>query len=130
MSMFRDALEMLFDQQRERLSMVLGLDVVLLAFKDLETQGYDVVSLDRDCAEELKSIISKTYDRPIGSSRLDGFGWTPAHVKEHMRRFLHTKMMHISEVLRSITATVAEAEPDAAPEEGLAYNLENELDIN
>ena len=55
--------------------------------------------------KELKNICSQKYDVAMpSSSRLNGFGWSESHLKEHMKRLLKTKLAEIATVLREKTS--------------------------
>jgi len=117
--MFRSALQELFTQQRQRLECVVDKTNVDTAFQKLEEMGLDIVSIDRDCCTELQTILNKRYDDPIGSNRLNGMGWTSAHVNDHMKRFLQSKMQSAGHFLRQFLVPTDEASDD----EELAFDL-------
>jgi DNA-binding NarL/FixJ family response regulator len=126
--MFRSALQELFIQQRQRLECVVEKSNVDTAFKKLEEMGLDIVSIDRDCCTELQTILNKRYDDPIGSNRLNGLGWTSAHVNDHMKRFLQSKMQSAGQFLRQFLVPTSEddavsAVSDASDDDGLAFDL-------
>ena len=99
--MFRTALDELFQQQRQRLATVAGTERVTAAFEALTAMNLDAEAIDKRCCVELQQILGKKYDDPIASSRLAGYGWTTAHVKDHMRRFLQSRIQHAGQVMRS-----------------------------
>ena len=99
--MFRSALDELFQQQRVRLTTVAGPERVNAAFEALKAMNLDAEAIDKRCCVELQQILSKRYDDPISSSRLSGYGWTTAHVKDHMRRLLQSRVQHAGQVMRS-----------------------------
>lgn len=99
--MFAKAVHALFDQHRVRLETSFGLQATQAAFERLETQQLDPASIDAACAKELKSILSKRYEDPIASNRLQGHGWSTRHVHDHMRRFFEQKMQKAGQVLQS-----------------------------
>ena len=101
MKMFRAALDELFEQQRVRLTTVAGPERVASAFAALAGMNLDAESIDKRCCLELQQILTKKYEDPIASSRLAGYGWTTAHVKDHMRRFLQSRVQHAGQVMRS-----------------------------
>jgi len=126
--MFRSALQELFIQQRQRLECVVEKSNVDTAFKKLEEMGLDIVSIDRDCCTELQTILNKRYDDPIGSNRLNGLGWTSAHVNDHMKRFLQSKMQSAGQFLRQFLVPTSEddaasAVSDASDDDELAFDL-------
>ena len=119
--MFRNALQELFTQQRARLECVVDRAHVDVAFEKLEDMGLDIKSIDRDCCSELQTILNKRYDDPIGSNRLNGFGWTSAHVNDHMKRFLHSKMQSAGHFLRQYL--IPQSDTDEAVDDELAFDL-------
>ena len=54
------------------------------------------------CWDELQRIAVKKYKNAIEatSSRLGGFGWSSAHVKDHMNRFLKERMERRAQIFR------------------------------
>ena len=102
---FRAALDELFDQQRARLLASLdseGAARVDEAFDALVDHHLDVESIDQSLCTELKLVLVRRYEHPIASTRLEGYGWTVAHVKDHMRRLLKSKMQQAGTLMRSI----------------------------
>jgi len=100
--MFRKAIDELFDQQRQRLECAIGTERVAKAFEALESTKLDSESIDGACCAELKHILQKRYESPVANStRLGGLGWSMAHVQDHMRRFLQTKVRAAGDILRS-----------------------------
>ena len=99
-NMFRIALQELFTQQRQRLECVKDTKKVQEAFQKLEEMGLDVETIDKDCCSELQTILNKRYDDPIGSNRLNGLGWTSAHINDHMKRFFQAKIQSAGQFLR------------------------------
>jgi len=122
--MFRTALQELFSQQRQRLECVVHPEKVNEAFQKLEQMGLDVDSIDKDCCSELLTILNKRYDDPIGSNRLNGHGWTTAHVNDHMKRFLCTKIQSAGNYLRQqLIQKDADNDDDVADDDDLAFDL-------
>jgi len=99
--MFLSSLTKMFDQHRERMESVMSKESLCAAYDTLAVENLDVISIDRDCALELREILVKQYESPIGSTRLRGHGWTTAHIKSHMLRFLQQKLQAASHILRA-----------------------------
>lgn len=61
--------------------------------------------VETDLCKELKLICLKKYEdvKPL-STRLDGFGWSVAHIQDHMDRMLKTKLQEIFIILKSTEA--------------------------
>jgi hypothetical protein len=58
--------------------------------------------IEADLAEELRSICNLTYEVANASSnRLNGFGWSLAHMQEHMERILKSRLELLGTVLRT-----------------------------
>lgn len=100
---FREAIDELFKQQRARLESSLDdASRIDQAFEALVEQGLDATSIDKSLCAELKLVLVRRYEHPIASTRLEGYGWTVAHVKDHMRRLLKSKMQQAGALMRSI----------------------------
>jgi hypothetical protein len=59
-------------------------------------------NVESDLCKELKNICTRRFEQAMPeSNRLDGFGWSKAHIKEHMKRMLTAKLQEITTILRS-----------------------------
>ena len=116
--MFQEAIQELFEQHRLRLeaSMDKPEDTLRIAqaFADLDLKELGPRHIDRVCTEELKMVLTKQYEKPIGSTRLLGHGWTTAHILDHMKRFLEAKLTAAGHHLRQLCAN--QEEPQAEQE--------------
>jgi len=58
--------------------------------------------IEADLAEELRSICNLRYEvANVSSNRLNGFGWSLAHMQEHMERILKSRLELLGTVLRT-----------------------------
>jgi hypothetical protein len=58
--------------------------------------------IESDLCREIKIICSMRHDEAMpNSSRLDGFGWSQNHMKEHMKRMLKGKLEATASILRT-----------------------------
>lgn len=63
--------------------------------------------IEHTLCKELKNICSQRYDTAMpSSSRLNGFGWSESHLKEHMKRLLKSKLAEIATVLREKSSKI------------------------
>lgn len=70
--------------------------------KDLRDQNLLPEQIESSLCTELKLICTKRYDTIMqDSDRLNGFGWSDAHIKVHMQRLLKTKLSEVASVLRA-----------------------------
>ena len=57
--------------------------------------------VEKAICRELKVVCCQRYDEALRTStRLNGFGWSEGHIKDHMRRFLKEKIDATTAVLR------------------------------
>ena len=103
--MFKDTIEEFFNAQRERLETSFDAKLVSQAYEALEAHSLDATGIDCACAQELCEVLKKKYDKEIGSRRLNGFGWTMAHIKDHMMRFLKTKLEESEQTIKDMLET-------------------------
>jgi len=113
--MFRQSLQDLYGMQRQRLNIVVNDSAkVEEAFEALKDLGLDIETVDQKCCAELKTILNKRYEEPIANgTRLHGYGWTRAHVEDHMNRFLTTLLQEVNQHLRTLLISNAN---DRVPE--------------
>ena len=102
--MFRKVLDDWFMLQREQLFKSHGAECVAAIHDALKARDLDPESIDAALCKELKLVLAIQYEEPIGSSRLNGHGWSVNHVKEHMRRALRLKLQEVSEVVQDVLA--------------------------
>jgi hypothetical protein len=102
--MFREALTDLYALQRQRLNIVVNdTDKVDRAFEALVELGLTLEQVDQKCCAELKTILNKRYEDPIpNGTRLQGHGWTRAHVEDHMNRYLTKLLQDVNVHLRTL----------------------------
>jgi hypothetical protein len=99
--MFREALSVLIDEQRSRLIKVCDDNRIEEAFKVLKQNDLDVESIDRDCMRELNEILVRRNDTvTTGSTRLAKYGWSTSKIRDHMNRFLQSKMKAAANILK------------------------------
>jgi uncharacterized protein (DUF1810 family) len=91
--MFREKIQAIYEQQSQRLKMTMndGAFVDHL-FEKLYSHGHSPTEISKRCCNELKLVLIKRYEEPIGSNRLDGYGWTRAHIEDHMKRYLASQL--------------------------------------
>ena len=100
----RSKLNEILDEQIKRL-VAFGIKTeedVKFAKKELRKHRLLPDQLETDLCKELKLICLKKYEdsKPL-STRLDGFGWSVAHIQDHMERMLKTKLQEIFIILKS-----------------------------
>ena len=71
------------------------------AMIQLRSEGLMPEQIERAVCAELKIVCSQRYDEALQTStRMNGFGWSIGHIKEHMRRFMKQKMDATTAALR------------------------------
>jgi len=124
---FSASLTTLFTEQKQRLEKATNDNAFIKkVFEELIARNLDPDSINKDCAQELKLVLSKTYDQPIVSSRLGGLGWTSAHIADHMKRFLQAKIGAAGSYIREQINSFFEKEGHTSTT--LQYDL-NELEL-
>jgi hypothetical protein len=98
--MFRASIHDLFDSQRQRISKAVCQDTMNAALETLEKHNLNEDHIDRECMKELSIVLNKKYDNEVTSGRLDNFGWSTAHIRDHMHRFLQSKMKAVGEIFK------------------------------
>ena len=117
--MFRKVLDDWFVLQREQLFRSHGAECIRIVLEALTSKNLDPQSIDAALCKELKMVLGIQYDEPIGSSRLNGHGWSVNHVKEHMRRALRLKLQEVSEVVQDVLASEPVGGEEMASDLGL-----------
>lgn len=77
----------------------------------LKHEKLDNESIAVELRHELQYAMTRTYSEYMGSSRLNGIGWTPEHISQHMNDWLHEKLVKVSAILR--TQKPSEKKPNA-----------------
>jgi hypothetical protein len=113
--MFRSAIDDLFTNQLHRISKAVTNETLECAKQSLEQNHLFPDDINRDCMKELTIILNKRYDTEVSSGRLDNYGWSTAHVRDHMHRFLQSKMKTVGLILKCFVRDG----PDANIEEAL-----------
>lgn len=99
--MFLNALNTLVSEQRSRLCRVCDEDRIDEAFAVLKNQNLDTESINRDCMRELNEILLRRNDTiTSGSTRLNKYGWSTSKIRDHMNRFLQSKMRAAANILK------------------------------
>jgi hypothetical protein len=113
--MFTEKIQAIYDQQSQRLKVTLqdGPFVETL-FQQLYSKGHSPLEISKRCCAELKLVLAKRYEEPIGSNRLDGYGWTRAHIEDHMKRFLAAQLEEAGASLKYLLA-LEQRIPDDIP---------------
>lgn len=112
--MFRAAIDELFKNQLSRISKAVDADVYRAAQECLEINGLLAEDINRECMKELSIILNKKYDVEVASGRLDNYGWSTAHIRDHMGRFLQSKMKAVGNILKAYVNDGLDADVDEA----------------
>jgi hypothetical protein len=100
--MFRSKLENYFYQQKQRMINVThNRELVEKLFDDLQSKEYGPVDIDERCCNELKTVLLNRYDDVIQTTRLQGYGWTRAHIEDHMKRYLNAQLREAVSILKT-----------------------------
>ena len=100
--MFKQRLEGLLEEQRQRMSQIVSIHVVDQAFDFLDANRLNSEAINRSCASELYVAINRVNDVQIDmSTRLDKYGWSTARILEHMNKIFTAKMKTIGRVLKA-----------------------------
>jgi hypothetical protein len=67
----------------------------------LAKEKLDKDSISIELENELRDAMTRTYSEYMGSSRLQGIGWTPEHITQHMNDWLKDKLGKVSCILRT-----------------------------
>jgi hypothetical protein len=111
--MFRAAINDLFATQRLRISKALCERTMAAALATLDRFNLNEECIDRECMLELAIVLNKKYDTEVTSGRLDNYGWSTAHIRDHMHRFLQSKMRAVGEILKVYVREGLEASDDS-----------------
>ena len=112
--MFRAAIDDLFKNQLSRISKAVNAEVFQAAQECLENNNLLAEDIDRECMKELSIILNKKYDVEVTSGRLDNYGWSTAHIRDHMGRFLQSKMKAVGNILKAYVHEGLDADVDQA----------------
>jgi len=112
--MFRAAIDELYKAQLSRISKAVDSDVFNAAKECLENNNLLAEDIDRECMKELSIILIKKYDIEVTSGRLDNYGWSTAHIRDHMGRFLQSKMKAVGNILKAYVNDGLDADVDEA----------------
>ena len=98
----QQAIEDLFNEQKRRLLLKYSEESVRTVWLQLEDKCLLPENIDNKIAIELARVSQLRYEENIGSNRLEGFGWSSAHIKDHMKRFLQGLIKESSAVMKQI----------------------------
>jgi hypothetical protein len=112
--MFRAAIDELFKNQLSRISKAVDPEVFNAAQECLEDNNLLAEDIDRECMKELSIILNKKYDIEVASGRLDNYGWSTAHIRDHMGRFLQSKMKAVGNILKAYVNEGLDADIEGA----------------
>jgi hypothetical protein len=104
----RGKLEAILSEQVSRL-LISGSSTkegIEMAMKKLRNERLLPEQIESDICKEIKIICTMRHDEAMpNSSRLDGFGWSQNHLKEHMKRMLKSKLEATASILRTTKST-------------------------
>jgi len=64
------------------------------------SEGIDPNEIERQCAEEIKTLCSYEYEEVVsGSNRLNGKGYSSQKIEEHMKVFLREKLKKFATII-------------------------------
>jgi hypothetical protein len=98
--MFKSAINDLFATQRLRIAKAVLPETLDAASRTLDEYNLNEESIDRECMKELAIVLNKKYDNEVTSGRLNNYGWSTAHIRDHMHRFLQSKMKAVGEIFK------------------------------
>ena len=105
----RGKLELILSEQVSRL-IISGSSTnegIELAMRTLKDHRLLPEQIESDLCKEIKIICTIRHDEAMpNSSRLDGFGWSQNHLKEHMKRMLKGKLEATASILRTTKSAV------------------------
>lgn len=99
--MFRKALDALYDAQKDMLATVMEPEEIEQAFAALSEYGLDPDSVDRSLTTELHNVLAMRYETHTKTDRLNGFGWSSMHVRDHMLRELQRHLKYVASAVKA-----------------------------
>lgn len=64
----------------------------------LEEKCLTPEAIQLSTAEELKRVLVLRYDVQMNTNRLEGYGWNSSKIREHMTRFLKSKLQDMARI--------------------------------
>lgn len=101
MDAFFESYRNLHEAQMRRLSTTKNATVVMQLTQELHAADCLPENVRDKCWDELSRVCLKKYSTSMASStRFEGFGWSSAHIDDHMQRFLKEIMERRAQIFR------------------------------